>query len=56
MGSNAEFYGRKICFTEHGNYEILDIDALKAENRLPVDYNEWWGYEDGKLFSTSERN
>ena len=51
LGSNAEFHGREIYFTEHGNYSILDTDALKASGRLPEDYNEWWGFEDEKLFS-----
>lgn len=51
LGSNAEFHGREIYFSEHGNYEILDVEALKASNRLPEDYSEWWGFEDEKLFS-----
>ena len=51
LGSNAEFHGREIYFTEHGNYEILDTDSLKEAERLPEDYEEWWGFEDEKLFS-----
>ena len=51
MGSNAEFHGREVYFTEHGNYEILDTDALKEAKRLPEDYESWWGFEDEKLFS-----
>ena len=51
LGSNAEFHGRETYFREHGNYEILDIEALKEAGRLPEDYNEWWGFEDQKLFS-----
>ena len=51
LGSNAEFHGREIYFTEHGNYSILDTDALKAADRLPEDYEKWWGFEDKKLFS-----
>ncbi len=51
LGSNAKFHGREAYFTEHGNYEILDTVALKEAGRLPEDYNEWWGYEDEKLFS-----
>ena len=45
LGSNAEFHGREIYFTEHGNYEILDTDALKGTKRLPEDYEAWWGFE-----------
>ena len=51
LGSNAEFHGREVYFTEHGNYEILDTDALKEAKRLPEDYEAWWGFEDEKLFS-----
>lgn len=51
LGSNAEFHGRKAYFLEHGNYDILDTDSLKASHRLAQDYNEWWGFEDEKLFS-----
>lgn len=50
LGSDAAFAGRDSYFTEHGNYNIVDINSLKAEGRLPEDYLEWWGYEDQKLF------
>ena len=39
-----------LGFELHGNYNIVDIDSLKAEGRLPEDYHEWWGFEDEKLF------
>lgn len=51
LGSKAEFHGREVYFTEHGNYRILDTDTLKEAGRLPEDYSEWWGFEDHKLFS-----
>ena len=51
MGSNAEFANRDSYFTDHGNYQILDVEAMKAARRLPEDYWVWWGYEDEKLFS-----
>lgn len=51
VGSDADFAGRKTYFTEHGNYNIVDINSLKAEGRLPEDYREWWGFEDQKLFT-----
>ena len=50
MGSDADFAGRRTYFEDHGNYNILDTDNLKAEGRLPADYDEWWGYEDIKVF------
>ena len=50
LGSDASFASRDSYFTEHGNYNVVDINALKEEGRLPQDYVEWWGYEDEKLF------
>lgn len=50
MGSDSDFGGRDTYFTEHGNYEIVDTKALKAQGRLPEDYDVWWGFEDKKLW------
>ena len=51
IGSNGQFAGRDSYFTEHGNYQVLDTEELKAQGRLPEDYREWWGFEDQKLFA-----
>ncbi len=51
VGSDAAFAGRDSYFSEHGNYEIVDTKTLKDEGRLPENYDEWWGYEDEKLFA-----
>lgn len=50
VGSDADFGGRATYFTEHGNYNIIDIKSLKADGVLPEDYDVWWGFEDAKLF------
>lgn len=50
LGSDAGFHGREPYFEQHGNYNIVDINTLKEEGRLPEDYWEWWGFEDEKLF------
>lgn len=50
LGSDAAFASRDSYFTEHGNYDIVDINVLKEQGRLPEDYHEWWGFEDEKLF------
>ncbi len=50
IGSDSEFAGRDSYFSEHGNYNIVDIKKLKKEGRLDEDYVVWWGYEDKKLF------
>ena len=50
FGSDAEFACRDTYFTNHGGYKIVDTVSLKADGRLPESYNEWWGFEDEKLF------
>ena len=50
VGSDAEFGGRDAYFTEHGNYNIVDMKTLKQRGWLPMDYQVWWGFEDTKLF------
>ncbi len=51
VGSDAEFHGREPYFMQHGSYDIVDIETLKAQEKLPEDYYEWWGFEDEKLFA-----
>ena len=51
FGSDAAFANRDSYFSEHGNYHIIDINSLKKEGKLPEDYEEWWGFEDQKLFA-----
>lgn len=51
IGSDATFGGRRLYFTEHGNYEIVDHPYACESGMLPEDYRVWWGYEDSKLFS-----
>jgi len=54
LGSNAEFADKEIYFSEHGNYEIIDLEAMKEEGDLPSDYDVWWGCEDEKLFACAK--
>ena len=51
VGSNADFADRDDYFRDHGNYNIIDTESLKAEGRLEEDYRVWWGFEDEKLFA-----
>ena len=48
LGSDAIFGGRKNLFTQHGNYEIWDVECAVAENRITEKI--WWGYSDDNLF------
>jgi len=51
LGSQAEFGGRELFYSQHGDYEIFDYFTAKEEGLIPEDYKEWWGFEDQKLFS-----
>ena len=53
-GSDFVFGGRTNYFTQHGNYEILDYHAAKAQKCIPSWYYTWWGFEDQKLFSIAK--
>lgn len=50
IGSEATFGGRKLYFTDHGQYDIMDYNYAQDNGLIPEDYKVWWGYEDEKLF------
>lgn len=50
IGSDATFGGRKLYFTDHGQYDIIDYEYAVKNKMIPEDYKVWWGYEDEKLF------
>ena len=50
FGATARFGGLNFFYESHGNFKILDYDAVKANGWIPKDYKVWWGFEDDKLF------
>lgn len=55
IGSDANFGGRKLYYTTHGDYEILDLEANQKAHRLPTDdYHVWWGFEDMYLYQIAQ--
>lgn len=56
IGSKGEFGGRKVYFTEHGNYTVWDHPYSQQAGEIPEDYNVWWGYEDQKLFTFAKKH
>lgn len=50
VGSDINFGGRKIYFTQHGNYKIWDYNTARKQKKIAKDYYVWWGYEDQKLY------
>ena len=51
LGSNATFGGRRLYFSQHGDYEIDDYEWAIEQGLIPENYYVFWGYEDAKLFS-----
>ena len=50
IGSDGDFGGRSLYFTDHGNYDIKDYYYYQKQGKFPQDYLVWWGFEDQKLF------
>ncbi len=50
FGATAKFGGLDHFYASHGNYNVLDYDAVKANGWIPEDYYVYWGYEDDKLY------
>ncbi len=51
IGSDASFGGRKLYFSDHGSYELLDYFYALEQGLIPKHYKVFWGYEDKRLFS-----
>jgi len=56
IGSEAEFGGRDLFFSTHGDYEIHDYNYAVEQGLIPEDYYVWWGYEDAKLFDFAKKD
>lgn len=54
LGSDATFGGRKLYFTDHGNFDIDDYNWAIKQGKIPSDYYVFWGYEDEKLFANAK--
>ena len=50
IGSDGNFGGRSLYFTDHGNYDIKDYYYYQSQGKFDKDYWVWWGFEDQKLF------
>ena len=53
-GSDATFGGRRLYFTQHGDYEIFDLFTAREKGYIPSDYFVWWGFEDYRLFDMAK--
>lgn len=50
FGSDAEFGGLDVYFSQHGKYHIFDVKEARKKGLIPQNYNVWWGFEDDKLY------
>lgn len=50
FGSDSNYAGRSLYFSDHGNYDIKDYYYYRDIGKFPEDYAVWWGFEDQKLF------
>ena len=55
VGSDARFGGRKIFFTQHGNYEIKDYYTAIEDGIIDQNHYEFWGMEDSYLFEYAKK-
>ncbi|MBQ6840651.1 MAG: LTA synthase family protein [Bacilli bacterium] len=55
VGSDSTFGGRKLYFSQHGNYEILDYYTAKEEQVISDNYYKNWGYEDEILYNYAKQ-
>ena len=55
-GSDGNFGGRLKYFTQHGNYEIYDLNTARSEGKLPSSlyHNGFWGFEDHYLYEIAK--
>lgn len=50
FGSDSSFGGRKQYFSNHGKYDIFDLNTAIERNLMAPEEKVFWGIEDGNLF------
>lgn len=56
MGSPGVYAGRSNYFSQHGDYEIYDLDWARQNGITPTkDYGVFWGMEDKYLFTMAKQ-
>ena len=56
MGSDSNFGCTSNFYKQHGNFKIVDLDQAKKDQRLPQDYQVFWGFEDKKVFEFAKED
>lgn len=55
IGSDANYGCRKQYFTQHGNYQIHDLNTALKNNEMTEDDIVWWGYDDEDLYTKAKK-
>lgn len=50
VAADRHFGGLDLLAKEHGDWKITDINTVRADGRVPPNYQVFWGFEDKKLF------
>lgn len=56
LGSDVNFGGRELFYTQHGDYDLYDYYYSKENGQIPEDYHVFWGFEDKKLFDFAKQH
>lgn len=54
FGADADFGGLTTYYKTHGNHKVYDYNYARANCKIPVDYKEFWGFEDKKLYEFAQ--
>ena len=54
LGSEKKFAGRDKFFTQHGSYNIYDLNWALENDMLANGANDFWGIDDEELFELSK--
>lgn len=55
FGSDAKYGGRHQYFTNHGHYEIFDVNTAIERNYMKEEDKVFWGFEDEQLFEWAKQ-
>lgn len=55
LGSDVTFGGRKLYYTQHGDYDIEDYYYAENNGLIPRGYFKFWGFEDQKLYDMAKK-
>lgn len=55
LGSDSNYGCRKQYFTQHGNYQIYDLNTAIEKKEMTKGDIVWWGFDDEDLYTKAKR-